>query len=224
MTHRDGFPRLSARSAWRGDAGHREPRATPSESLVKPPPVARANRRGRRQALTMPRIARGLPPTRRIARAISMGHYQRSLILARPPGRDTPPAGQSAGRCFRAWRARAAAPYSHHDPPLYSSRAPAKSGCPPQGTGTNGHQARQSRHARQGRNFRRGWQREGNRRSQRSGADPIRRLGAQGHLRRLLAPTTPEARPSRPAPRGQTIRWPHKGTAAVHSARHIAQK
>ncbi len=36
MTHRDGFPRLSARSAWRGDAGHRKPRATPSESLGKP--------------------------------------------------------------------------------------------------------------------------------------------------------------------------------------------
>ena len=32
MTHRDGFPRFSARSAWRGDAGHREPQATPSES------------------------------------------------------------------------------------------------------------------------------------------------------------------------------------------------
>ncbi len=42
MTHRDGFPRLSARSAWRGDAGHRKPRAPsesygPSESLGKPP-------------------------------------------------------------------------------------------------------------------------------------------------------------------------------------------
>ena len=29
----------------------------------------------------MPRIARGLPSARRIARAISMGHYQRSLVL-----------------------------------------------------------------------------------------------------------------------------------------------
>ncbi len=80
MTHRDGFPRLSARSAWRGDAGHREPRGTPSETpgsqdMGKPPPVARANRRGRRQALPMPRIARGSPPARRIARAISMSHY-----------------------------------------------------------------------------------------------------------------------------------------------------
>ncbi len=41
MTHRDGFPRLSVRSAWRGGAGHREPRATRSapgpESLGKPP-------------------------------------------------------------------------------------------------------------------------------------------------------------------------------------------
>ena len=42
MTHRDGFPRLSARSAWRGDARHRKPCGTPSESpgpqdLGKPP-------------------------------------------------------------------------------------------------------------------------------------------------------------------------------------------
>ena len=47
MTHRDGFPRLSARSAGRGDAGHRKPCAPsqsygPSESpgpqdLGKPP-------------------------------------------------------------------------------------------------------------------------------------------------------------------------------------------
>ncbi len=54
MTHRDGLPHafglgFSARSAWRGDAGHRKPRAPstsigPSESLEKPPPVARANR------------------------------------------------------------------------------------------------------------------------------------------------------------------------------------
>ena len=31
-----GFPRLSARSAWRGGVGHRKPRATPPESLGKP--------------------------------------------------------------------------------------------------------------------------------------------------------------------------------------------
>ena len=54
-------------------------------------PVGQANRQwanwcGRRQALTMSRIARGFPPTRplarRIACPISMGHYQRSLVLA----------------------------------------------------------------------------------------------------------------------------------------------
>ena len=86
MTHRDGFPNacglgLSARSAWRSDAEHRQARATPSESLGKPP--FRSGGRtagGRREALTMSRIARGFPPTRRIARPISMGHYQRSLV------------------------------------------------------------------------------------------------------------------------------------------------
>ena len=97
MTHRDGFPRLSARSAWRGDARHRKPcapstRIGPSESLGKPP--FRSGGRtagGRRKALTMPRIARGFPATRPVARPlarriacpISMGHYQRSLVLFR---------------------------------------------------------------------------------------------------------------------------------------------
>ena len=54
MTHRDGFPRLSARSVRRGDAGHRKACATPSESLGKPP--FRSSMRsvgGRRKALTM---------------------------------------------------------------------------------------------------------------------------------------------------------------------------
>ncbi len=89
MTHRDGFPRFSARSAWRGDAGHRKPCATPSESLGKPP--FRSGRRtagGRRKALTMSRNARGFPPTRRVACPISMGHYQRSLVLGEAPEGD----------------------------------------------------------------------------------------------------------------------------------------
>ena len=85
MTHRDGFPRLSARSAWRSDAGHRQPCATLPESLGKPPfPSGRRTAGGRREALTMSRIARGFPATRplarRIACPISMGHYQRSLV------------------------------------------------------------------------------------------------------------------------------------------------
>ncbi len=56
MTHRDGFPRLSARSAWRSDAGHRKPCAPsesygPSESLGKSPSVAQANRRRASESL-----------------------------------------------------------------------------------------------------------------------------------------------------------------------------
>ncbi len=86
MTHRDGFPRFSARRAWRGDAGHREPRATLSESLGKPP--SRSPMRpvgGRRKVLTMPRIACDLAPTRPLvttmaAWPIPMGHYRRSLV------------------------------------------------------------------------------------------------------------------------------------------------
>ncbi len=37
MTRRDGLPRFSARSVRRGDAGHRKPFATLSESLGRPP-------------------------------------------------------------------------------------------------------------------------------------------------------------------------------------------
>ena len=97
MTHGDGFPRLSARSAWHGDAGHRKPcapstRIGPSESLAESP--FRSGGRtagGRRKALTMSRIARGFPATRPVARPvarriacpISMSHYQRSLVLWR---------------------------------------------------------------------------------------------------------------------------------------------
>ena len=51
MTHRDGFPRFSARSARRGDAGHREACATLSESLGKPPPVVHAARRSASESL-----------------------------------------------------------------------------------------------------------------------------------------------------------------------------
>ncbi len=98
MTHRDGFPRFSARSAWRGDAGHGKSWApsqsyTPPESLGKPPFRSRGRTAGgRRKASTMSRIARGFPPTRpltrplarplarRIACPISMGHYQRDLV------------------------------------------------------------------------------------------------------------------------------------------------
>ena len=81
MTHRDGFPRFSARSVRRGDAGHRKACATTSENLGKPPFRSRMRPvGGRRKALTMHRIACGISPTRRTAYAISRGHYQRSLV------------------------------------------------------------------------------------------------------------------------------------------------
>jgi len=81
MTHMDGFPRFSARSVRRGDAGHREARARLSENLEKPPFRSPMRPGGvRRKALTMPRIACDFPPARRTAWAIHMGHYHRSLV------------------------------------------------------------------------------------------------------------------------------------------------
>ncbi len=100
MTHRDGLPHafglgFSARSAWRGDAGHREPRAPftsiglsegPSPQGSGKPPFRSSMRPGsgriwgRRKVLTMPRIACDLPPARRAAWTIPMGHYSRSLV------------------------------------------------------------------------------------------------------------------------------------------------
>ncbi len=93
MTPRDGFPRFSARSAWRGGAGHREPRGTLPENprpqaWGMPPFRSRGRTAGvRREALTMPRIACGPPPARRIAHAISMGHYYGSLVLLAGAGK-----------------------------------------------------------------------------------------------------------------------------------------
>jgi len=70
------------RSVRRGDAGHRETCATPSESLGKPPFRSSARHAGgRRNVLTMPHIAGDDPPTRRAAPTISMGLYQCSLVL-----------------------------------------------------------------------------------------------------------------------------------------------
>ena len=81
MTHRDVFPGFSARSVRRTDAGHRKASATLPESPGKPPFRSRMRPvGGRRNALPMHHIACGLPPTRRTAYAISMGHYQRSLV------------------------------------------------------------------------------------------------------------------------------------------------
>ncbi len=63
MTHRDGFSEFSARSLWRGDAGHRKAQATLSESSEKPPVRSSMGRvGGRQQALEMSRIAPGSTP------------------------------------------------------------------------------------------------------------------------------------------------------------------
>ena len=67
MTHRDGFPRISARRVGRGDAGHREPRATLSESLGKPPPrSAMGPRRRASGSLDDPSSAAAALPLRRV--------------------------------------------------------------------------------------------------------------------------------------------------------------
>ena len=81
MTDRDALPRFSARSVGCVDAGHHKARATPSESLGKAPFRSHARPLGeRRKVLTMDHIGCNFPPTRETEHAISMGHYQRSLV------------------------------------------------------------------------------------------------------------------------------------------------
>ena len=68
MTHRDGFPRLSARGAGRGDAGHRKPCAPsksigPSASLDDPSSAAAALPLRRVDAPHRPRLP-SYPPDR----------------------------------------------------------------------------------------------------------------------------------------------------------------
>ncbi len=59
--------------------------------------VPRLKAMGRPKALPMSRIARGFPPARRIACPISMGHYQRSLVLAFGPAHGFPFASAAPG-------------------------------------------------------------------------------------------------------------------------------
>ncbi len=87
MTPRDGFPRFSARSAGRGDAGHRKPFATLSKSLGKPSLVARANRR---------QVSKGLDDTSSAAAALPLRRVdapQGPRLPSDPP--DGPPDGPS---------------------------------------------------------------------------------------------------------------------------------
>ncbi len=79
MTHRDGFPRLSARSAWRGDAGHRKPRATRAESLGKPQAMRGIVKAFRRPPAVRPRDRNGGFP--RLSDGVA--HRSRRLVTLR---------------------------------------------------------------------------------------------------------------------------------------------
>ena len=83
MTHRDVFPRFSVRSVRCNDAEHRKLLATRPESRGKPPLRLTVGTFGeRRKALPIRCIACVPSPTRRSLQSISMGHYQRSLVLS----------------------------------------------------------------------------------------------------------------------------------------------
>ncbi len=85
MTHRDRAGDPPSRRKAAGDAGHRQGFPTPSPN--RPLPVRLRDRRrlpkafGRRPAwLPMSRIATPRAPGRKPWEAVSMGHYQRSLV------------------------------------------------------------------------------------------------------------------------------------------------
>ncbi len=104
MAWRCGTPRAAGpvRKRWAARPWARKP----SLKAWAKPPFRSCGRTagGRRQALTMPRRTRGLPPgrplARRSARAISMGHYQRDLVLFPSWRRPSPTAAQS---CIGPW-------------------------------------------------------------------------------------------------------------------------
>ncbi len=90
MTHRDRAGDLPGRREAAGDAGHRQGFPTPPPN--RPLPVRLRDRRrlpkafGRRITLRwgawlpMSRIATPRAPSRKPWEAVSMGHYQRSLV------------------------------------------------------------------------------------------------------------------------------------------------
>ncbi len=142
MTHRDGFPRLSAGCAWRGGAGDRQPCARsqsygPSESLGKPPPVAQANRQranrwGRRKALTMsphrPRLP-SYPPVGPTDRPPDLYGSLSTRLGIRSEPRGPTAWSQCAG--IKQPSAPAAAAISYPASPCTRDRVPAKSTAAP---------------------------------------------------------------------------------------------
>ncbi len=86
MTHRDRAGDPPGRREAAGDVGHRQgfpthsggSPARPERRLPKA--VGRPNACGRGPRLAMPRIAAPRAPGRKPWEAVSMGHYQRSLV------------------------------------------------------------------------------------------------------------------------------------------------
>ena len=98
MTNRDRVGDPPGRRKGAGDVGHRQGFPTPSGGSPRRPERRLPKAFGRRRArLAMSRIATPRAPSRKPWEAVSMGHYQRSLVLG--PGPDLQPSrGQDAAR------------------------------------------------------------------------------------------------------------------------------
>ncbi len=81
MTHGDRLCSPSGRREAAGDAVHRQGFPTPSDGLHKRPERRLLKAFGRRRArLAMHRIATPRAPSQKSWEAVSMGHYQCSLV------------------------------------------------------------------------------------------------------------------------------------------------
>ena len=81
MTHEDRAGDPPGRRGGAGDAGHRQAVPTPSGGPHVRPEGRPAKAFGQRRArLAMPRIAVAHAPCRKPWQAVSMSHYQRSLV------------------------------------------------------------------------------------------------------------------------------------------------
>ena len=87
MTHRDRVGDPPGRRGAAGDAGHRQGFPTPSGGSPSRPERRLPNAFGRRRLrLAMPRIVTPRAPGRKPWEAVSMSHYQRSLVLEKCEG------------------------------------------------------------------------------------------------------------------------------------------
>ena len=124
MTHRDRVGDPPGRRGAAGDAGHRQGFPTPSGGSPRRPERRLPKAFGRRRLrLAMPRIATPRAPGRKPWEAVSMSHYQRSLVsvrqAARPPDDPAPPpTDRAAPPCARVPSA------SPEDPPRHCRPMP----------------------------------------------------------------------------------------------------